>query len=759
MGNGDTDALAGVPSPTNPGGQGDPSQMPPSAGAAPQPTTGTQPQPQANAAQPAQAQPDRAAAAPAAPPKPGSFFHNVSHAFIGAVLGQAIEDGPNKGKRVGGTTGSYTAVTDPNTGEIKMAPVPMTIGQRMQGLATRMLSGLANVPDTPENPSPIKGFGQGFKGVQDEKEAAMKKSKEAAEEDYKRAQDLKMQKYDIAFKNMQTQHAGVALLKLRNDMNPLIPESRAIMEAVKNSPDLAGWQVQEVTASQLHDMMADGHLTNSQILPLEFQPIMDGENVRMSADGTPASEQHFGIVTGPVGSQHSGNIIIPAAIAKEFKDFGEGIGQPNLKSFEAGSEMPVRKFVQVMGQINEERAKIVNGWNVPKIVDGPDGKPMFVNSYKQTLEPRPATYLDEGYQEAKGKEKLQEAQAGEARGKEAEARYNAGGYANQLLGARPGTPEFKQAWDGMTGAIAQLPPDRRAGAAAVMNQAGPQNFPTLLAASNGDLDPKQLISMGRGNKPVPGRWTSQEFHRYMLTLNPQYFDGMFDEKKKVMASFASGKDGQAVDAINNFGRHLGTMKDTFDKWSQSNSPILNMTLAAAQQAYANTPELAALQFAVAAPVNEWSNVVKNGHASDAAETDASHAMLNPNSTIGQIMAAGGVMAEQVFGRLQNLDEKWQRAWGYGGHYSHLVTAATADGLKKYGLGDQIAPYVGGSALGGVISNIQGGGPQAAPQTPVAPTPQSHVFDAGKFKRDNPTANVDQAIKDATAAGYQIIGVQ
>src|ERR1700683_3530426 len=81
---------------------------------------------------------------PPPPPPPGSFFHNLSHSLIGAVLGHSLDAAVGNG---GNTTTGYT--TD-DTG--KQTPVvrPMTTSEKLKSIAARALQGLAAGASAPE---------------------------------------------------------------------------------------------------------------------------------------------------------------------------------------------------------------------------------------------------------------------------------------------------------------------------------------------------------------------------------------------------------------------------------------------------------------------------------------------------------------------------------------------------------------------------------------------------------------------------------
>ncbi len=700
------------------GGDAADSGMPPVSQTAPQPTMGTQPQPQAQAAQPPAQQP----APPSAPPKPGSFFHNLSHAFMGAVIGQATTDG----KRTGGIGGRMVPVTDPNTGAVTYQAMPQTVTQRMGELSRRILTGLASIPDSPEHPSPIKGLGTGFVAAQQQQQAEQEKVAATEAENFKRQQDLKMQQYDIAYKNTQTQALSMAVLKARNDLNPLVPESRELMEAVKNSPDLAAWQVQEVTQSQLHDMMKDGHHSNSQIVPLGLQPVTDTDgNPMMRPDGTVMSEMHYGLITGPSGQQHQGNIVLPPGIAAEIAEYGPKVGLgESVKSFTAGSEMPVRNFVQIMGKVDEERTKVVNGWNVPTIGLMPDGKtPAMINGYDHSQPPRKIDYLTPDFEKETAMTDAQRAAAEKDRADAKQALATAAMYSNTMFGAGApptGSDAWNQMHDQMTAAIAQMPPERRQVAIGISHQVSPQIFSSLLAVANGDQDFKSVFPSRpmRGTPFVDPRQATM----YVKMFNPQWNEGLYDEKKSALKDFGSGKDGQAIGSFNRFLVHAAELKNVSDNLVRTNSPFLNTPLLELQNKYMGQPGVPGLIAAVVAPREEWESFLKNGHASDLAQNEESRKIVDASSTPAQIFQALQVMAPQAIARLDTIDQEWSRQWG--GHYPGLVTPQAYQAAQQLGVGDQMQPYAAmvGQTVGGVYSTAPASQNPPSGQPPQTQTP-------------------------------------
>jgi hypothetical protein len=704
-----------------PGGTGV-ATPPPQATAAPQPTTATQPQPQAQA----QTAPQALSKMPAAPQKPGSFFHNISHAFMGAVLGQAATDG----KRTGGFGGQLAAETDPETGKVSYKPIPMSVGQRMSTLATRMLSGLASVPDTPENPSPIKGLGQGFVAAQKQKTDQIDREKENEATNFKRAQELKMQQYNMALSNATTLHLGMETLKA--GMEPYqaqIAANESILKAVQESTDLAGkLDVQYVNDQQKSDLMKDKHFINSRILDLGRVSVLGPNGAPIqNIDGSLKTEHRWGIISSSDPDlMKNGNIVIPPAIANDIAEYGPSTPglNSNVTSLVAGTELPFGQFNSLMQKIDEQKTKVRAGWNIPKIVLSPDdGKtPMFANSLDANLPARPIRFLTpefEQEQALKGKTDAEaaaeKAKAAESYGKAREANANAAQIAAGMGDLPPGSPQWTDAYNKAMTSISQLPPERRQAAVAIQHQY-PGMFVSLLAASNGDIDPKNLISTRKGQV---GRIPAVEFYNAEKLLNPEFSDQMYKNKQDVLHKMVN-KNGDAITSINNFAGHLGQMKTYADQAVQSNSPILNLTIAEAQKAYAGKPELSGLQVSVIGPRDEWQNIIKNGHAPDAADSQESKTMLNPASTIGQILSAGGAMANQAFTRLSNIDQEFQRAWGHGGHFPGIITPESAAGLRAYGLGSEIDPYVSNRSFGGAISTS----PDAQQNNSGAQNPQS-----------------------------------
>jgi hypothetical protein len=338
------------------------------------PATGGTPQatsaPQAGAQSQQQAQ--SAEAAPAArvtPPAPGAFFKNVSHAFLGAVLGSLA----------GRPENAYSV--DPENGEMTSTPVTRTGSDAVRSLARNALTGLAAASQEPTRKSgaasALSGFGAGFGAVSQQQKQEDIQKRQQADADYNRQQEQIVRKSNVAHLNANTLATYFGNLKLGNDMDPVFSVNRSLYDAVQSSPELGHAEI--LTDSEAAARNAnDPHFGADHILlPLGRVPKLDADGKPVTDEqGNPISTMQIAAIPG----HHDGKLVVPKSLAADVQQYGARAGIGNYQDFAAGSEFPLAKVVPVLAAVEAEKKAELGGWAKPSVVFV-DGKQKLMNSY------------------------------------------------------------------------------------------------------------------------------------------------------------------------------------------------------------------------------------------------------------------------------------------------------------------------------------------------------------------------------------------
>lgn len=361
MGN-DLDNAASTPTPSPAPVQPDQTQP---AQAAPQAQTQAQPQTQP------QAQPSPAAAS--APPAPGSFFKNLSHAFVGSVLGGLA----------GRKTTSYQVDNNPNSpnyGQTMAVNQDMSHGDQLKQIARNALVGLAAGSAQPDRGSKLAnalgGLGAGAGAQQKQAQEQDQMKRKQADEDFEQQQRAIVNRSNMAHANAEGLRLHYEILKAGNDMDPQIAQDKEEFKAAQDDDELAPH------TSIMTDKDVEQAIKNDHNWPTDHKVYNLGRTIATDSDGNvltdpqtkePLTNTKFGVI-----QANDKMYSIPASFAKDVETYGpsQGIDQSH---WEENMEVPFNQYIHTKALITkakaDEIAKIRNGWDAPQdvTVTKPDG--------------------------------------------------------------------------------------------------------------------------------------------------------------------------------------------------------------------------------------------------------------------------------------------------------------------------------------------------------------------------------------------------
>ena len=720
----------------------------------PTPAAGAPPTPASAAPTPAPtpapaAAPTAAAQAPAAP---GTMFHNLSHSFMGAVLG-ALAGRKETSYKVDNNPDS------PNYGQTMAINSDMSHGDQLKKIASAALTGLAagaSVPRDKNSSGLARGLaGLGAGGVAEEnkeKEADALKRKNA-NESFESQQRALVNKSNMAHMNGAALTNWFANVKAGNDMDPLIQHDKSEFQAVMDSPELGHGNImtdKEVEQAMQNDPHwatehAVYHLGRSAVTDAQGQPVKD-------AQGNPISEVKLGVV-----AAHDGKYQVPQSFIDDLQQYGKYSGsmdQADIDRWKAGMEVPFNDYVQAKAHLLAGENKVLSGWANPTTVWSEDGKtPMQRNSTTGEIRPwqegvvpnvknEPAESLATVAQKnAAAQKSLSGAALDEAQVK---SLHELG--INLPTGFQPNPNAFTQSLD-------QIQTDMTAKGIKV-----PSDLPSLYAVGHYKAGMDTFTTSPRKGVPAVTKDQAQTMIRNFV--NPKFDENNYSAVKEMEKEFASTKPstaGGSLIAFNTATGHLGQLHQAAVALENGDIPALN---AIAKQWGIQTGQAAPLIFnAIRGAVAEELDKTFKGGVADVAGTEDIKSNLNnaqsPQATDGLVNTYAHLMLTKA-GELTN-------------HYYALTGERPAESISPNAA--QVYKSLGidtEAVLGrGVVPMGQNGGATGAQtgaaQTPAtsganAPTPQTHVFDVGAWTKAHPGATAEQIAnikKTATDGGYTV----
>jgi len=622
--------------------------------------------------------------AAAEPPPPVATSKNPAlHNLIGSVLGGLAGHPPP----------SYSY--DDNGKLIITAAPPQSSADKIRRIAANALTGLA-AGGGPEKKSGLAnilaGAGEGSDAVQKKSAGEDVLKRAQAKENFEQEQQTKLRQHEIARQNALTLSTYYGAKKAANDLDPHFKQNESLFDAVKASPEL-GAHATEMSDSQLEQEFAKNpqFATTHIVKPLGWAPEVDEKGQQVMVNGEPKFYMRMAVIDGT----KDGKIQVTPEMANDFKQYGPMARIPNAGDIKAGDSYDLAQLLPAMNKVEEQRKSVLEGWQKSELgwITDKDGKETPVETNKM-MPPdmqgrtRPLTVTPMAMKSEEAKSDQQEAAAekdrADAKKSLAEAALTA-----SLVGAGGG-----QAIPAYMDAISKLPQTSQT----ILRNVSPAEQLSLLKVANGDADLSKLFPT-RTTKGS-GQLDAGRAANFVSLLNPQWTQQTYATKQKALSDFSTGEDGKAIASFNQFLVHADDARIGSERLQRTNSPWLNEPINKIRSKGMGDPGVPGLMTDIMAARSEWQNFIKNGHASDVADTEASRQIMSDTSSPAQIMKALQEMGKQAVGRLDQIDAKWRRTWG--GHYPGIVSDSGRTAANNLGLGDQIKMYPSESgAFGGV----------------------------------------------------------
>ncbi len=582
-----------------------------------------------------------------------------------------------------------------DAGKLVASSVPLTTTQKIGRIIGKLGSGLS--APTPEGgaSSISANIGAGMKAAQ-EKTAGQDVLKRAqAKEDFEQQQQAKLRQHEIARQNALTLSTYYGAKKAANEMDPHFAQNQSLFDAVKASPEL-GAHATEMSDTQVEQEAAkDPTFATTHLLkPLGWAPETDpATGQQVMVDGEPKFYMRMAVVNGT----KDGKIAITPEMAKDAATFGPMARIPNAGDLKVGDLYDLAQLIPVMNKIDEARKQVLDGWQKSEMgwVADPKnpGKEIPVETNKM-MPPdmagrtRPLAVKPMVMEAEEGKTTQEKAAAFKdiAEGKKAlaEAALTASLVGNN---GGAGIPAYMDA-------ISKLPQTSQA----ILRNVSPAEQMSLLKVANGDAELNKVFPT-RTTKGS-GQLDASRAANLVSLLNPQWSMGLATTKQKALSDFSTGEDGKAIASFNQFLVHADDARIGSERLQRTNSQWLNEPINIIRSKGMGDPGVSGLMTDIMAARSEWQNFIKNGHASDVADTEQSRQIMSDASSPAVIMRALQEMGKQAVGRLDQIDAKWRRTWG--GHYPGIVSDSGRTAATNLGLGDQIKMYPSESgAFGGV----------------------------------------------------------
>lgn len=670
-----------------------------------------------------QPMPNPTAAAPPEQPAPaGSFFHNLSHAFTGAILGSMA------------TREVIPPRVNPDTGEMQ-APVSQkaTTGDMLRTMARGALTGLAAgsqvSPQKSGSAQALAGLGGGFSGEENQIQAKQQLERKQASEDFERNQQMMLNKSNIARQNALTMNSYFENKKTLNDMTPAFKEYGTLIDAMKNSPDFKD-RVQEMTGEQVMKLQAaDPHFSSTHIVkPLGWAPVTDenGEPV-LGPNGEPQSYMRMGVVNGTEG----GKVPVTPDLAKKIKEYGPGAGV-NVDGIKSGDSYELSSILPLMNAVDEQQKNVLGGWKSSTVglQTGPDGKPVAieVNGFdKQRTRPLIATPLSVPEEEAKTAQERAAAKESLDKGQEAlaNAAYLTNGLNTSTNDAAKAVLQLPQ----MQAALNKMSDSQKA----IMRSLNPKTQVDLIQVANGDAERIKVfpVRVTKGS----GQMDAETAEAFLPALNADYTDGLAMAKQSQMKEYSDPSKGAglAISSFNQFLEHSAQALDAVKNLQNGNSPWLNTPVNELRQKAKGDPAVGAAIIALDGARDEWQSFINSNRAATADEKNAGKELVNDSLSLGGAYGVLNAMGKQSVSRLGQVNDAWKTAWH--SDFPNLIHPGTQDAANKLGLGNDVAKYKSGGNFGGVAGTGGSAGvPNASSQNgqgPVRPAnvPPNYTYNA------------------------------
>ena len=516
------------------------------------------------------------AGAPQQPAKPGSFFNNLSHAFMGAVLGGLA------GKQ---DVDHYEI--DPNTGVQKPVLRDLHPRDQLAKIAGAALRGLAAGSASQGAPGDIGGAAFGAGGMEEQQRAQQQDllKRQQSQEQFETEQKATFNKLSNAHILMQT-------VQLRNNL------ANADLETNQRAADLGSDTLQAATAGG-NQTIGPANMTSDEVVKfrqdhpdyVKYMPLVTRVQLQTDDSGQP-------IIDPTTGVQKVQRLYTFVDLQKPIKlsdtmiNHLQKVGYAGADKLAPGTEVDPQTFQALYWnglkryneaatdpkniELKEANVNGVNTWMSYNkmtgdnhiVTDAKTGQPMVGKLPDTSLVDQVFTkgIADGKYtNDANGRiHAATDVSKAQELGRLQGDQVLVGDGTKLPVGFQPIPESFSMNEQDLTTALH------------AKGVTLPSNFSTLYAVGHYDQDPKTFTKTLR--KGMPQTTEDQAITLIRQFINPNYQDTNYDAVKKMKVEFADlsqNKPGGNLLAFNTATRHLGDLYDAADALQNNNLQILN----------------------------------------------------------------------------------------------------------------------------------------------------------------------------------------
>jgi hypothetical protein len=194
----------------------------------------------------------------------------------------------------------------------------------------------------------------------------------------------------------------------------------------------------------------------------------------------------------------------------------------------------------------------------------------------------------------------------------------------------------------------------------------------------------QVKAIAEGRQAVPSGFALKSpYWQNLMTMVSQYDPNYSQARAAVQKDFTSGPTAKNITSANTVIAHIGTLNDMIDALDNKDLRVVNMAINRLKTETGN-PNVNNFDTAKQAVGNELMRVFRQVNASES-ETRDWEKHFQSSSSPAQLRGAVKVGVELLKGRLDAIDDQWNRAMNTDKGFPNLVSPKSQAVLKRIGL--------------------------------------------------------------------------
>lgn len=246
---------------------------------------------------------------------------------------------------------------------------------------------------------------------------------------------------------------------------------------------------------------------------------------------------------------------------------------------------------------------------------------------------------------------------------------------------------------------------------------------------DGLSSPSQMSKRSKTYDQMLPAANAYSMQRYGVPFDAEISEGRYQARKKTIADYGSGKEGDQIQSLNTFFGHAANLSATVNQLRSTNSPLINTPLKDLRKAMgdARYSQIEPLVYAVR---KEYQNFVQNNRALHNEDITEGASMLNDDQSLAQMQGAIKSFGGVALTRAGQLNQRYARVVGKG-DVPGLVDDGTKKAINSLGLGNFAAQELGGAYTGQPQQPQQQATPAAAAPAVGPVQPGEHVSQGPK----------------------------